>query len=65
MNTSGTVLIDGQFDVAERFTEGLAVVEVKGSCGYTDTEGRYVVKSSLGSTIGFSEGLAGTERDGK
>ncbi len=69
VNGSGQMLINPQFDNAEDFHEGRAVVCLGKPCswwessgdslyGYIDTSGKVVVTPQYQSASGFSEGLA-------
>jgi len=55
---SGTYVIPPQFDRAEQFSEGLAVVALKRKVGYIDTTGRSAIPLKFVQAEPFSEGLA-------
>src|SRR5713101_1957485 len=55
---SGTYVIPPQFDRAEHFSEGLAVVQLKHKFGYIDSTGRLVIPVKFTQAAPFSEGLA-------
>ena len=55
---SGTYVIPPQYDRAENFSEGLAVVAVKEKFGYIDSTGRVVIPLHFAHASSFSEGLA-------
>ncbi len=55
---SGTYVIPPQFDRAERYSEGLAVVELKHKFGYIDPTGRFVIPLKFAHAGPFSGGLA-------
>jgi hypothetical protein len=55
---SGTFIVPPQFDRAERFSEGLAVVQLKDKFGYIDPNGRLVIPVKFAHVEPFSEGLA-------
>ncbi|MEM7127182.1 MAG: WG repeat-containing protein [Chloroflexota bacterium] len=57
------VVIEAQFEVACRFSEGLAVVQVEGKCGYIDGSGEFVIPPQYDLPVAyedmyFREGLA-------
>ena len=47
-----------QFEQAGNFSEGLAVVQVRGSWGFIDKTGRLVIEPKYEWCCGFSEGVA-------
>ncbi len=55
---SGTFTIPAQYDRAERFSEGLAVVQQKKQFGYVDSTGQIVIPLQFVHADPFSEGLA-------
>lgn len=68
INKAGSVVIKPQFDSANQFSEGLAVVWDKTSNkdGYIDTSGAMVIQPRFGIGQEFSEGLAPVDMgDGK
>ena len=58
INNKGDVIIQPQFDKAEPFSDGLALVEVDTMDGFIDTKGAYVIKPQYYIAFSFSEGLA-------
>lgn len=73
MNGKKQVVIEPQFDGAENFYEGLAVVwkdtstgeSVERLYGYIDINGSFVTQCNFTRALNFSEGLAAVERGGK
>lgn len=65
IDTSGTLVIDYQFDMAFPFFEGLACVKVdngtEGKWGYIDENGTFVIPPRFDQADKFSEGLARVE----
>jgi len=55
---SGTFIVPPQFDRAERFSEGLAVVGLKEKFGYIDMSGHIAIPVRFVHAASFSEGLA-------
>ncbi len=55
---SGTFTIPARYDRAERFSEGLAVVQQKKQFGYIDSTGHIVIPLQFVHADPFSEGLA-------
>ena len=67
INIDGNVIITPQFDYAESFSEGLALVKVDEKCGFIDKKGTIVITPQFDywGTASFSEGLACVKVDGK
>jgi hypothetical protein len=57
-NPQGKFVISPQFDCAERFSEGLAVVEVEERFGYTDSDGHVVIPPKYFAAGIFKDGFA-------
>jgi hypothetical protein len=57
-NPQGKFVISPQFDCAERFSDGLAVVEVKERFGYVDSDGQLVIPPKYFAAGIFKEGFA-------
>ena len=55
---TGTIVINPQFDWAERFNDGLAHVRIGGKWGFIDKTGHYVINPQFDSAESFSDGLA-------
>lgn len=55
---TGKQVIPAQFELANSFSEGLAVVKVKDNCGYVNKIGKFVVQPQFSSCEDFAEGLA-------
>jgi hypothetical protein len=53
------VVINFQYDFAEAFSDGLALVKKDGKYGFIDKEGKSVIEPHFVSATAFSEGLAG------
>ena len=59
VNVRGKVIIQPQFQVAAKFSEGLACVCKGGLFGYIDTRGAWVIPPRFQYANDFSDGLAG------
>lgn len=59
IDKTGKTVIEPQFDGAESFSEGLAVVRVGKKSGYIDKTGKIVIEPQFDGASSFSEGLAG------
>ncbi len=57
--------LEGQWDGAKDFSEGMAAVKLDGKWGYIDTEGRVIVEPKYDGANSFSEGLAAVQSGGK
>ncbi len=55
---TGKQVIPAQFDLANSFSEGLAVVKIKDNCGYVNKIGKVVLQPQFSSCEDFAEGLA-------
>lgn len=72
-DTTGAVKIPAVYDRAYPFRDSLAYVYSEESDGFTnirrgkfiDTQGKQAIAGTFSRSIGFSEGLAATEKDGK
>ena len=64
VNTSGKTVIPFNYDSAESFSEGLAVVS-KGKYGFIDKIGKAVIPLNYDYANSFSEGLAIVQKNGK
>ncbi|HBB30326.1 MAG TPA: hypothetical protein DDZ80_11895 [Cyanobacteria bacterium UBA8803] len=60
---TGQVVIQPQFDKAEKFSEGLAEVKLGAKYGYIDQTGRVVIKPQFDKVWSFSEGQARVKID--
>lgn len=47
-----------QFEEADSFVDGLALIKLEGKYGYIDKSGKLVIKPQFGEAYSFSEGLA-------
>ena len=65
IDTTGSYVINPQFDEAGDFHKGLALVKFGGKWGFIDTTGRYVVNPQFDDAFDFSEGLARVKFGGK
>ena len=54
----GNTVIDGQFDAAEDFSDGLAAVKKDGLWGYVNTSGKLVIQCEYLYAHDFGDGLA-------
>lgn len=59
----GHEVIAPQYDMARKFSEGVAAVELNGKWGFIDTTGRQVIPFEYRDAFDFSEGLACIEND--
>lgn len=58
IDKTGKVAIEPQFEAGSSFSEGLAVVVVKGKSGFIDKTGRVVIEPEYDMAYSFSEGVA-------
>lgn len=58
IDMAGKTVVDFQYDWAEQFSEGLAVVGINHRYGYVDTNGKLVIPLQFDEAERFSEGLA-------
>lgn len=58
IDKTGKVVIEPQFEAGGSFSEGLAVVVVKGKSGFIDKTGRVVIEPVYDTAYSFSEGVA-------
>ena len=61
INKAGKVVVPPQFDRAEQFSEGLAVVRVggrRGTCGYINSDGKFAINPQFDDARSFNAGLA-------
>lgn len=67
IDRAGNTVIDvSQFQAAGSFSEGLApVFSVNQGWGYLDKTGKIIIRPQFAQALGFSEGLAAVELDGK
>lgn len=66
IDKTGKLVIDPQFDDVDRFSEGLAAVEIKeNGWGFIDKSGKMVIEPKFDRVHSFSEGLAAVKtKDG-
>ncbi len=62
IDKTGQVAIEPQFEAGGSFSEGLAVVVVKGKSGFIDKTGRVVIGPEYDRAYSFSEGVAVAEK---
>ena len=62
---TGTIVIKPQFDSAERFSDGLAAVNMGAQWGFIDKTGHYVINPQFDFAQSFSDGLAAVRIGGK
>jgi len=65
INTKGEIVIELQYEHAERFLDGLAVVKIDGKYGYIDETGAMVIQPQFDNADVFRHGHAPVEIDGK
>ncbi|MGH8761543.1 MAG: WG repeat-containing protein, partial [Burkholderiales bacterium] len=58
IDKTGYLVIDMQFDRANRFSEGLAQVEFRGRHGFVDRTGKFAIEPKYFGAGMFSEGMA-------
>ena len=58
IDEKGNVIIAPKFEDAEEYSEGLAVVKIKGKYGYTDKTGKLIISSDYDEAFPFHEGHA-------
>ena len=58
INKSGELVIQPEYDDARNFSEGFAVVRIKGRWGFIDQSGEEVIPVKYKSAWAFSDGLA-------
>lgn len=63
INKKGKIVIKHQFDEADKFTEGLARVQIGLKSGFIDSTGKYVIEPIYTFAFSFSEGLAVVGKD--
>jgi len=63
INEKGKIVIQPQFDEAERFSEGLALVSIGLNDGFIDAKGKLIIEPIYRCSHGFSEGLAAVAKD--
>lgn len=63
INNKGKIVIKPQFDEADKFSEGLARVQIGLKSGYIDSSGKFVVEPIYTFAFDFSEGLAVVGKD--
>lgn len=57
--------LDGRWDGARDFSEGMAAVKLDGKWGFIDTNGTVVISPKYDGAYSFSEGLAAVQSNGK
>ena len=65
IDISGKTVVDFQYDWAEQFFDGLAMVVKDGKYGYINTAGEVVIPLEFDGAEHFSEGLAAVEVNGR
>ena len=65
IDKTGQVVVDFQYDWAQQFFEGLAIVYKAGKYGYVDADGRVAIPLQYEAADHFSEGLAAVKVNGK
>ena len=69
IDTSGKFVISPRFETLPNwyvypFSDGLAMIEVKGKFGYIDRSGEFVIKPQFLDGTGFSDGMARVVTEG-
>lgn len=65
IDITGKTVVDFQYDWAEQFFDGLAMVSKDGKYGYVNTAGEVVIPLQYDGADHFSEGLAAVEVNGR
>lgn len=63
INNKGKIVIKPQFDEADKFSEGLARVQIGLKSGFIDSTGKFVIQPIYTFAFSFSEGLAVVGKD--
>ena len=58
INNKGKIVIKPQFDEADKFSEGLARVQIGLKSGYINSSGKFIIEPIYTFAFSFSEGLA-------
>lgn len=64
MNSKGEVMVKPQFERADKFSEGLAVVRKGGYYGYINTSGKIAIEANLDFAFSFDGNYALVTKDG-
>jgi hypothetical protein len=62
-DSAGTMIIPARFDLADTFSEGLALVRQGGRFGYIDARGAFAIPAAYRNALPFKDGFAAV-RDG-
>lgn len=65
VNSDGEMIIKPQYDDADQFSEGLAMVRTESGCGYIDKKGEIVIPTTYTFADSFHNGLAVVKENGK
>jgi WG containing repeat len=65
IDRTGKIIIEPKFEIADNFSEGLALVKIGEKFGYIDRTGKIVISPEFDRADNFSEGLAPVEIGGK
>lgn len=65
INQQGEFVIPLQFELADRFRDGLALVKINGKFGYIDGARKFIIQPHYEHAESFSEGLAAARVNGK
>jgi hypothetical protein len=65
IDKQGQVVLNPRFEDAQNFSEGLALVKIKGKYGFIDRSGGIAIKAQFENAESFSGGLACVWIDGK
>lgn len=63
IDSKGKVIIQPRFDEAQKFSEGLALVDIGLNSGFIDESGRFAIEPKFRCGFGFAEGLAPVAED--
>jgi hypothetical protein len=63
-DSTGVMIIPARFDLADAFSEGLALVGQNGRFGYIDSRGSFAIPASYRHALPFRDGYAAVRNDG-
>ncbi|WP_368123615.1 WG repeat-containing protein [Bacteroides cellulosilyticus] len=65
IDKSGKFVIEPQFEFADDFSEGLAIVTINDEYGFIDKSGKFVIEPQFEYASKFSDGISRVENNGK